>query len=97
MYLRTYSKENKDANAENKITLLIKKLDKVSESEKIVEAYLNLLKIQKSFQNSEEIPNADNIIKYGHFYQNMSIYQMSLPNTVLMFKILDDRRRTAGY
>lgn len=79
------------------MTILIKELDKVSESEKMVEAYLNLSKIQKIFQNSEEIPNADNIIKYGHFYQNMSIYQMSLPNTVLMFKILDDRRLTAGY
>ena len=32
------------------MTILIKKLDKVSQSEKIVEAYLNLLKIQKSFQ-----------------------------------------------
>ena len=79
------------------MTILIKELDKVSESEKMVEAYLNLSKIQKIFQNSEEIPNAYNIIKFVHFYQNMSIYEMSLPNTVLMFKILDDRRLTAGY
>ena len=79
------------------MTILIKELDKVSESEKMVEAYLNLSKIQKIFQNSEEIPNADNIIKFVHFYQNMSIYEMSLPNTVLMFKILDDRRLTAGH
>ena len=79
------------------MTILIKELDKVSESEKMVEAYLNLSKIQKIFQNSEEIPNADNIIKFVHFYQNMSIYEMSLPNTVLMFKILDNRRLTAGY
>ena len=79
------------------MTILIKELDKVSESEKMVEAYLNLSKIQKIFQNSEEIPNADNVIKFVHFYQNMSVYEMSLPNTVLMFKILDDRRLTAGY
>ena len=72
------------------MTILIKELDKVSESEKMVEAYLNLSKIQKIFQNSEEIPNADNIIKFVHFYQNMSVYEMSLPNTVLKYWTIED-------
>ena len=90
-------KKTTDVNTENKMTILIKKLNKVSESENIVEAYLNLLKIRKSFQKSNKTPNADNIIKFRYFYQNMSVYKMSLPNTVLMFKRLDDRRHIAGY
>ena len=82
-----------DVNTENRMTICIKKLDKVFESEKIDEAYLTYSKFIY-FQKSSEISMTDYVIEFEHLYCKMTNYEMSVPNGVLTFKLLDSARLT---
>ena len=77
-----------DVNNENGLKLLIEKLDKVFESDKIDEAYLVYSRFI-NFHKSDEMPMSDYIIEFEYLYHEMTNHEMPLPNTVLTFKLLD--------
>ena len=77
-----------DINNENGMKFLIKKIDKVFESEKIDEAYLVYSRFT-NFHKSDGISVTDYIIEFEHLYHKMTNHEMSLPNTVLTFELLD--------
>ena len=77
-----------DVNNENGVTLLIKQLDKVFESDKIDEAYLVYSRFI-NFHKSDEMSMTDYIIEFEHLYHKMTNHEMLLPNTVVTFKLLD--------
>ena len=77
-----------DVNDENGMKVLIEKLDKVLESDKINEAYLVYSRFM-NFQKSDEMSMTDYLTEFEHLYHKMTNHEMPLPNTVLTFKLLD--------
>ena len=77
-----------DVNDENGMKVLIEKLDKVLESDKINEAYLVYSRFT-NFQKSDEMSMTDYLTEFEHLYHKMTNHEMPLPNTVLTFKLLD--------
>ena len=77
-----------DVNDENGMKVLIEKLDKVFESDKINEAYLVYARFI-NFQKSDEMSMTDYITEFEHLYHKITNHEMPLPNTVLTFKLLD--------
>ena len=73
---------------ENGLRLLVEKLDKVFESDKIDEAYLVYSRFI-NFHKSHEMSMTDYIIEFEHLYHKMTNHEMPLPKTVLTFKLLD--------
>ena len=59
------------------MTILIKKLDEIFESEKTDKAYLTSSKFLNS-QKANEITIADYIIESKYIYQNMASYEISI-------------------
>ena len=82
-----------DVNTKNGLTILMETLDNVFESEKIDEAYLTYSKFI-NFHKSHKISMTNYIIEFEHLYQKRTDYEMSLPNAVLTFKLLDSTRLT---
>ena len=89
-----------DVNNKNGMKLLIEKLDKVLERNKINEANL-VYSIFTNFHISDEMSITDYIIDFEHLYHKMTNHEMPLPNTVLTLKLLDgaklsvDERKSA--
>ena len=77
-----------DVNNKNGMKLLIEKLDKVLERNKINEANL-VYSIFTNFHISDEMSITDYIIDFEHLYHKMTNHEMPLPNTVLTLKLLD--------
>ena len=77
-----------DVNNKNGMKLLIEKLDKVLERNKINEAYL-VYSIFINVHISDEISMTDYIIDFEHLYHKMTNHEIPLQNTVLTLKLLD--------
>ena len=77
-----------DVNNKNGMKLLIEKLDKVLERNKINEAYL-VYSIFINVHMSDEISMTDYIIDFEHLYHKMTNHEIPLQNTVLTIKLLD--------
>ena len=84
----------KDLAKETGMTTLLERLDKVflrDDKDKAYEAYKSF----DTFQRQENMSMTDYIVEFDKRYNKSKKYEMSLPEAVLAFKILDNAGLTS--